>query len=683
MKPKTKALFLSDIVGYSNLFSADEELALNLLQEHNIIVEKQIASHKGYLIKNIGDAVFASFDSAKDAYKASIQIQKKLKKRNEIFTNENRLEIRIGLHYGAVYEKNKDLFGNNVNICSRLESISFPSSIACSQDFLFKLENIEIYKREYGFVELKNIKKPIKAFKIYIDSDHFNSENDNTINSFIKSRGINILKNDNVEKQILPIGFMYPKNLGDMWEIDKSDENSFFTIEVNKQVIDYANKISIIRTPSFESIIKYKDKEIVEIAYELSLEYLLQSTIMVDDDTFKIFFTLFSINSAGNIYEKSFEGKLHDMKNIVGKLFIDLAELLNFKIENELMNIFKADINVNNSAYKLFLEGKNLSYTNSSPDSLEKSKLKLKESIRIDDQFAEAYAELGMIYAHQGDVDRADDYFDDAKDIIDENDNLETNSIIFNYLGIYFRNQGKFKKSIRFFEKSLKSLKKLNDRKKLADIYGNMSGTYSILEKNDLAMNLCFKAEMIYKELDENIRLSMLYGQMGNINTNMEKYEEAIKYYNLAKQLFLSEDMLAKLAQVLILQAECFFYINNFQNSNKNLSEAKEIANRFNMPMLSARYSWLKAKIQLEENEFDDALDFVEESIDIFEEINNKIKLADTLLLKVRILLKMGKKMKAEKIFNKVKRLVERLDNKKIQESCDEVSKVLELHLND
>ena len=484
-------------------------------------------------------------------------------------------------------------------------------------------------------------------------------------------------QDDNIEKVFLPIGFLYPKNLGDMWTVDESDENSFFSIEVNKQIIDYANKISIIRTPSFESIIKYKDKELQEIAFELSLEYLLQSTIMVDNDTFKIFFTLFSINSAQNIYEKSYEGKFHDMKNIIGKLLIDLAELLEFKIANELMDMFKADLNVDNTAYKLFLEGKSLSYMNSSPDSLEKSKFKLKQSIEIDDQFAEAYAALGMTYSHLGNFDEADEYFDEAEEIADESDNLDTLSFVFNYLGIYYRNQRKEKKSIRYFEKALKSLKKLNDRANLADIYNNMALTYSISGKHDLAMNLSLKAEMIYKELDERIRLSFLYGQIGIIKTNMHELEDAIKYYNLAKQIFLAEDMMAKYAQALILMADTYLTLNNLKEAKNNLKEANENTENFSLPILKARYSWLMAKINLIEDQLDDALDYVEEAIDIFDEINNKIKLCDTLLLKAQILVKMDKQKKAEKIFKKAERMAERLGDSLINITLENTAKLI------
>jgi len=677
MKAKITSLFFSDIVGYSSLFSANEALALSLLDEHNIIVEKHIKTFNGKIIKNVGDAIFAEFQTAENTYNASIQIQKELNKRNSIVTNENKIEIRIGLHTGEVHEKDGDLFGNNVNICSRLESIAFPTSIACSQEFITELKNLKIYNREYGFIALKNIKKPVKVFKIYNDQKHYLSENENTILDFISNRGITLLDNDNIEKEFIPIGFLYPKNLGDIYTIDKSADNDFLSIEINKQLIDFANKISIIRTPSFETIIDYKDKDLQEIALELSLEYLLQSTIMKDEDSFKIYFTLFSINSANNVYEKNFEGKFHDMKNIIGSLLIDLSDVLHFKISSEQIKIFNADLNVNNDAYKLYLEGKNLAQIKSSPDALEKSKLKLQQSIDIDDQFAEAFAALGMTYIHLGENDEAEECFDEAEEIIENCENLDTLSIVYNDLGIYNRKQGKIKKSIRYFEKSLKSIKKLNDRVQLANIYNNIANSYTIINENELALNLSSRAELIYKELDEKIRLSNLYGNMGLIYNNIGKLEEAINYYNLAKKIFLSEEMLANLAQLLILQAECYFLVDDTINAALNLKESKQIVKNFNIPMLNARYSLLNARIYFKEDEFDDSLDYIDESIDIFDEINNKIKLADAQLLKIRILIKMDKIKKATKIYKKVERLVDRLDDSKLSQELEQVSELI------
>ena len=166
VKRKT-ALFFSDIVGYSKMVSRSESHTLDLLKEHDIILEKEIQTNKGKIIKHIGDAIFAEFESMDNAAKASICIQEKLEHRNHIFRGKDQINIRIGLHQGEVVEKDNDLFGNDVNLCSRIEHVSIPGSIAISNTGLESLNN-QYYTHDYGMVKLKNIPSPCRIHRIYM-----------------------------------------------------------------------------------------------------------------------------------------------------------------------------------------------------------------------------------------------------------------------------------------------------------------------------------------------------------------------------------------------------------------------------------------------------------------------------------------------------------------------------------
>ena len=101
VKRKT-ALFFSDIVGYSKMIARDESHTLDLLKEHDIILEKEIKNNNGTIIKHIGDAIFAEFSSINCAAEASISIQKELAHRNSIYRGKDQFKIRIGLHQGNV-----------------------------------------------------------------------------------------------------------------------------------------------------------------------------------------------------------------------------------------------------------------------------------------------------------------------------------------------------------------------------------------------------------------------------------------------------------------------------------------------------------------------------------------------------------------------------------------------------
>ena len=133
---RESSIFFSDIVGFSSMIARDEKAALNLLDEHDLILKEHIEENKGVIIKHIGDAIFAEFSDSKAAALAAIGIQKELKKRNSISRGKDQIVVRIGLHYGSVVVKDNDLFGNDVILCARIEPTSIPGGIASSGIFL-------------------------------------------------------------------------------------------------------------------------------------------------------------------------------------------------------------------------------------------------------------------------------------------------------------------------------------------------------------------------------------------------------------------------------------------------------------------------------------------------------------------------------------------------------------------
>lgn len=136
---KNLAIFFSDMVNSSKLWLKNPERMLKVVEEHSIVLDKWIKKHKGFVIKTIGDAYMASFDSIDAAIKCAIDIQDDLKN-NPIKIDNKELQLRIGITYGPVYTstvtfqdniKIIDYFGNTVNSAARIESeVSDPGSFA-------------------------------------------------------------------------------------------------------------------------------------------------------------------------------------------------------------------------------------------------------------------------------------------------------------------------------------------------------------------------------------------------------------------------------------------------------------------------------------------------------------------------------------------------------------------------
>ena len=164
---KLAAIMFTDIVGYSRLMSADEVKGLALLAEHDVIVLKEVAKHDGNVLKQMGDAVFAEFDSSANAVNCAVEIQIALKARNENKSGDERILIRIGLHLGDVSVQGDDLFGEGINVAARLEPLAQPGGICMSQAIYQSVKShTDISAIRVGEIELKNIIEKYTIYKV-------------------------------------------------------------------------------------------------------------------------------------------------------------------------------------------------------------------------------------------------------------------------------------------------------------------------------------------------------------------------------------------------------------------------------------------------------------------------------------------------------------------------------------
>ena len=155
---KVSSIMFTDIVGYSKMVSKDEKHALQLLDAHNQILTTTIDKFGGSVIKFIGDSVFAEFSKPEGAANCAIDIQKKLIDRNKIYSKNDRIHIRIGLHMGDLVVKGDDLFGNTVNLGSRIEGVAPSDGILISHPVYNAINrDASFFTKQLGFAKLKNI----------------------------------------------------------------------------------------------------------------------------------------------------------------------------------------------------------------------------------------------------------------------------------------------------------------------------------------------------------------------------------------------------------------------------------------------------------------------------------------------------------------------------------------------
>src|SRR6184192_4753006 len=166
---KLAAIMFTDMVGYSALAQRDDKLALELLEEHRRLLREIFPRFHGTEIKTIGDAFLIEFNSALEAAQCAIEIQRTLAKRNHDVTSDRRVELKIGIHIGDVVHRNGDVYGDGVNIASRIEALAGAGGICVSTDVERQIRNaLEARFEKFGSADLKNIKLPMELFRIVL-----------------------------------------------------------------------------------------------------------------------------------------------------------------------------------------------------------------------------------------------------------------------------------------------------------------------------------------------------------------------------------------------------------------------------------------------------------------------------------------------------------------------------------
>src|SRR4029453_3471740 len=166
---KLAAIMFTDMVGYSALSQRDEKLAQELLEEHRQLLREIFPRFNGNEIKTVGDAFLVEFNSALEAAQCAIEIQRTLAKRNADIAPDRRIELKIGVHIGDVVHRGGDVYGDGVNIASRIEPVAGPGRICVSMDVERQIRNaLEARFEKLAPTELKNISVPMDLFRIVL-----------------------------------------------------------------------------------------------------------------------------------------------------------------------------------------------------------------------------------------------------------------------------------------------------------------------------------------------------------------------------------------------------------------------------------------------------------------------------------------------------------------------------------
>jgi adenylate cyclase len=162
------AILAADVVGYSRLMEQDEAGTLAALKERRKgILEPLVEQHQGRIVKVMGDGVLVEFASAVNAVGCAVELQKRMAAANAEVLEERQILLRIGINLGDVIVEHGDLYGDGVNVATRLEGLAEPGGIYLSGALRDQVErHLAVALDDLGEQRLKNIARPVQVYRV-------------------------------------------------------------------------------------------------------------------------------------------------------------------------------------------------------------------------------------------------------------------------------------------------------------------------------------------------------------------------------------------------------------------------------------------------------------------------------------------------------------------------------------
>jgi adenylate cyclase len=378
MERRLAAIVCADIAGYSRMMGADEAGTHASFKAHRSAIYPIILNHGGRLVKNTGDGFLLEFPSIVGAIEAAIEMQTVMMERNHHLPSERAMHFRMGVHMGDVITDEDEVFGEDVNIAVRLESVAPPGGIAVSEKAYVEAgKRLSVTLRAAGPHRFKNIADPIAVWTWVPEGAE------------LQSRASADPAGAPAQYRTAIIGVLPFANLS-------GGADEYFSDGLTEDLIHALSLQSFFRVLSRSSTFPFRDKNLSTrlIAREIDATYLIQGSVRRAGNKIRVTAELIAPESGEQLWTGRYDRDIDDLFALQDELTTSLSGAI-------APEIYRAEAsslsrNPDLTAWDRFLKGVSHYYRETKED-FEASIDFFKQAIALDPTLSIARAYLATI----------------------------------------------------------------------------------------------------------------------------------------------------------------------------------------------------------------------------------------------------------------------------------------------
>jgi len=376
------AILAADIAGYSALMGADEAQTVRDLKELLAVVLPMVSGHGGRVIDTAGDGMLAEFGSVVNAVECAAAIQKSMRARNEGLEDGRQMQFRMGINIGDVIHDEARVYGDGVNVASRLEAVAEPGGICISGAAYDQVRNkLTLEVTDLGLQHLKNIAEPVRIYRIVTEP----------LVKPAQAQPLLALP-DKPSIAVLPFA-----------NLSSHPEQEYLVDGIVDDIITELSRFSELFVIARNSSFQYNGKgiDVRQVGRELGVRYVLQGSVRRGSDHIRISAQLIDAATGGHRWAERFDRTLEGVFAVQDEVVRTIVAILAAHVRMAETERTRAKPPSSWQVYDYYLKAADAYAAwlrTLAVDHLYEARRLLQQSLGIDPSYARSYAVMANTY---------------------------------------------------------------------------------------------------------------------------------------------------------------------------------------------------------------------------------------------------------------------------------------------